>query len=44
MRNLPEQPRYNSEELFAGQGGVVVHAGREYQLRVISGNKLILTA
>lgn len=38
-------PRFNSEELFAGgKVVVIVHAGREYQLRVTSGNKLILTA
>lgn len=38
-------PRFNSEELFAGgKVVIIVHAGREYQLRVTSGNKLILTA
>ena len=38
-------PRFNSEELFAGGKVVIIaHAGREYQLRVTSGNKLILTA
>lgn len=38
-------PYFNSEELFAGgKVVVIVHAGREYQLRVTSGNKLILTA
>ena len=38
-------PRFNSEELFAGgKVVIIIHAGREYQLRVTSSNKLILTA
>ena len=38
-------PHLHSETLFAGGKLVVIlHAGREYQLRVTAGNKLILTA
>ena len=41
----PEFPTYRSEDLFAkGKVVVIVHDGREYQLRVTSANKLILTA
>ena len=41
----PAFPRFISEDLFKGGKMVVIeHAGREYQLRVTSGNKLILTA
>lgn len=41
----PVFPTYRSEELFdAGKVIVIVHAGREYQLRITSANKLILTA
>ncbi|BBP01298.1 hemin uptake protein HemP [Sulfuriferula nivalis] len=38
-------PRYDSKHLF-GEGNVAIiqHAGREYQLRITAGNKLILTA
>lgn len=41
----PGIPAYRSEELF-GTGKVIVitHGGREYQLRITSANKLILTA
>lgn len=41
----PAYPSYRSEDLF-GQSKVIVivHAGREYQLRVTSAKKLILTA
>ncbi len=38
-------PRYESEQLFAGSRRVtIVHAGREYSLRLTAANKLILTA
>ncbi|WP_372694427.1 hemin uptake protein HemP [Immundisolibacter sp.] len=38
-------PRYDSEQLFAGTRRVaIVHAGREYSLRLTAANKLILTA
>lgn len=38
-------PRYDSEQLFAGSRRVaIVHAGREYSLRLTATNKLILTA
>lgn len=38
-------PRYDSEQLFAGSRRVaIVHAGREYSLRLTAANKLILTA
>lgn len=41
----PVFPIYRSEQLFeAGKVIVIVHAGREYQLRITSANKLILTA
>jgi len=41
----PDYPVYRSEALFTrGKVIVIVHQGREYQLRVTSGNKLILTA
>jgi len=41
----PPCPISRSEELFAtSKVVVIVHAGREYQLRITSGNKLILTA
>lgn len=41
----PDYPVYRSEALFAqSKVIVIVHHGREYQLRVTSGNKLILTA
>ncbi len=37
--------RINSRELLAGeQEIIIVHAGREYRLRVTSNGKLILTA
>lgn len=41
----PIYPTFRSEDLF-GQSKVIVivHGGREYQLRVTSANKLILTA
>lgn len=41
----PVYPTYRSEDLF-GQSRVIVivHGGREYQLRVTSAKKLILTA
>ena len=38
-------PRYSSEQLFAGARQlVIVHGGREYNLRLTATNKLILTA
>lgn len=38
-------PRYDSEQLFAGSRRVaIVHAGREYSLRLTTANKLNLTA
>ena len=38
-------PSYDSDQLFAGSRRVViVHAGREYSLRLTAANKLILTA
>jgi hemin uptake protein HemP len=38
-------PRYHSEQLFAGARQIaIVHAGREYSLRLTAANKLILTA
>lgn len=41
----PAFPTYRSEDLFAkGKVVVIVHDGREYQLRVTNSNKLILTA
>jgi hemin uptake protein HemP len=41
----PACPTYTSEQLFAqGKVIVIVHGGREYQLRITSANKLILTA
>jgi hemin uptake protein HemP len=41
----PVFPTFRSEELFAqGKVVVIVHGGREYQLRITSANKLILTA
>lgn len=41
----PACPVYRSEDLFAGAKVVViVHGGREYQLRITNANKLILTA
>lgn len=41
----PMPPRVRSEELFAGgKVVVIVHGGREYQLRITTANKLILTA
>jgi len=42
---LPMPPTYQSRDLF--QGGkvvVIVHEGREYQLRITQAGKLILTA
>jgi hemin uptake protein HemP len=41
----PNYPTFRSEDLF-GQSKVIVivHGGREYQLRVTRANKLILTA
>ncbi|TCJ15520.1 hemin uptake protein HemP [Parasulfuritortus cantonensis] len=41
----PSCPVYRSEALFAGAKVlVIVHDGREYQLRITNANKLILTA
>jgi hemin uptake protein HemP len=41
----PAHPSYHSDKLFAGGKVVVIlHGDREYQLRVTSTNKLILTA
>ncbi|MFZ5482717.1 MAG: hemin uptake protein HemP [Pseudomonadota bacterium] len=41
----PDCPTYRSEDLFAKTKVVVIlHDGREYQLRITSANKLILTA
>lgn len=41
----PEYPTYRSADLFANSKVVViVHEGREYQLRITHANKLILTA
>lgn len=41
----PVYPTFRSETLFAqGKVIVIVHAGRSYQLRITSANKLILTA
>lgn len=38
-------PHFRCEALFSGKKMIVIeHAGREYQLRLTSGNKLILTA
>ena len=38
-------PHFCSEALFAGSKMIVIeHADRKYQLRLTSGNKLILTA
>ncbi|NWG87774.1 MAG: hemin uptake protein HemP [Hydrogenophilaceae bacterium] len=38
-------PTFHSNELFAGGKVVVIlHGGREYQLRITNANKLILTA
>lgn len=43
--NPPVVPRIRSEELFAdGRVVVIIHAEREYQLRITTANKLILTA
>jgi hemin uptake protein HemP len=37
-------PRLHSQQLFAdGKVVVIVHAGREYRLRITAANKLILT-
>jgi len=37
--------RLNSRELLAGEQEIIIlHAGREYRLRVTSNDKLILTA
>ena len=37
--------RYQSQELFLnGRVVIILHDGREYQLRLTSTNKLILTA
>ena len=41
----PAYPAFRSEDLFArGKVIVIIHGGREYQLRITSANKLILTA
>lgn len=41
----PTPPRLQSETLFAGARMVIiVHGTRQYQLRITSSNKLILTA
>lgn len=41
----PGYPTYRSEALFGhAKVVVIVHGGREYQLRITSANKLILTA
>lgn len=41
----PVVPTFRSENLFGtGKVVVIVHGGREYQLRITSANKLILTA
>lgn len=41
----PALPRFRSEDLFAGgKVVVIVHAEREYLLRLTASNKLILTA
>ncbi|NTV97524.1 MAG: hemin uptake protein HemP [Thiobacillus sp.] len=41
----PAHPTYRSEALFGhAKVVVIVHGGREYQLRITSANKLILTA
>lgn len=41
----PQPPRYQSRQLFLGGKVVtILHEGREYQLRITSANKLILTA
>lgn len=41
----PVYPTFRSEDLFAeSKVVVIVHGGREYQLRITSANKLILTA
>jgi hemin uptake protein HemP len=43
-QDLPA-PHFCSAVLFAGRKMIVIeHAGREYQLRLTSANKLILTA
>lgn len=44
-KNSQNTPRYDSKLLF-GECNVAIiqHAGREYQLRITAGNKLILTA
>lgn len=40
-----QPPRYQSQELFLnGRVVIILHDGREYQLRLTSTNKLILTA
>lgn len=41
----PDFPIYRSEDLFVGgRVVIIVHDGRQYQLRITSANKLILTA
>lgn len=41
----PQPPRYQSQELFLnGRVVIILHDRREYQLRLTSTNKLILTA
>jgi hemin uptake protein HemP len=41
----PAFPVYRSEELFnTSRVVVIVHGGRQFQLRITSANKLILTA
>ena len=41
----PDFPTYRSEDLFvSGKVVIIVHDGRQYQLRITSANKLILTA
>lgn len=41
----PAFPTYRSEELFAkGTVVIILHGDRQYQLRITSANKLILTA
>jgi hemin uptake protein HemP len=41
----PTPPTYQSRDLFQdGKVVVIVHEGREYQLRITQAGKLILTA
>lgn len=44
-KSVQTLPRYDSKHLFGAENvAIIQHAGREYQLRITAGNKLILTA